>query len=269
MKKLLTTLFLFAFLMTSIIGVSALEEPMRSVDAIIAEIRTDLGITVDETIDVTLVDQVLLEELGDSVMEAYIGDSEQHEALDVYYGGDDSETLTDLHIQIGEDYLNGYPITMMTFMRYGYANQTNTNDYNANQRYGMMGRNYRYNDTNDQTYYGMMGRNYRYNDTNDQTYYGMMGRNYTNQNGLGSNYANINPNDNYGMMNNFSSGGMIMGFIGFALIIGLLVYLFSTQNRAHGYTTINSNNAMNILKERYARGEITREEFLQISSTIK
>jgi len=250
MKKLLTTLFLFAFLMTSIIGVSALEEPMRSVDAIVAEIRTDLGITVDETIDVTLVHQVLLKELGDSVMEAYIGDSEQHEALDEYYGGDDSETLTDLHIQIGEDYLNGYPITMMTFMRYGYADQTNTNDYNTNQRYGMMGRNYRYNDTNDQTYYGMMGRNNRLNRNDD-------------------NYTYTQDYRNNGMMNKFGSGGMIMGFIGFALIIGLLVYLFSTQNRAHGYTTINSNNAMNILKERYARGEITREEFLQISSTIK
>lgn len=251
MKKLFTILFLFAFLMVSVIGVSALETPMRSVDEIILEIRTDLGITVNDAIDVNLVDQVLLEELGDSIMEAYIGDSEQHEALDVYYGGEDSETLTDLHIQIGEDYLNGYPITMMTFMRYGYADQTNTNDYNTNQRYGMM------------------GRNYRNNDTNDQTYYGMMGRNNTNQNGLGFNYANANSNGNYGMMNNFGSGGMIMGFIGFALIIGLFVYLFSTQNRAHGYTTINSNNAMNILKERYARGEITREEFLQISSTIK
>lgn len=247
MKKLFTTVFLFAFLMVSVLGVSALETSMRSVDAIVSEIRTDLGITTNDAIDVTLVDQILLEELGDSVMEAYIGDSEQHEALDEYYGGDDSENLTNLHIQIGEDYLNGYPITMMTFMRYGYADQTNPNDYNTNQRYGMMGRNYRNNDTNDQTYYGMMGRNNRINRNDD-------------------NYTYTQDYRNNGMMN-FGSGGMFMGFLGFVIVIGAVVYLVNSNNRNHVQPTMN--NALNIAKERYARGEITREEFMQITTTLK
>ena len=58
-----------------------------------------------------------------------------------------------------------------------------------------------------------------------------------------------------------------MGFLGLVALIAVLFYLFNNNNRP--YTNINSNSSMNILKERYARGEITRDEFLQISSTIK
>ncbi len=243
MKKLLTSLFIVAFLLTTVIGVSALETPMRSVDAIVTEIRTDLGITVNDAIDVNLVDEALLEELGDSVMEAYIGDSEQHEALDEYYGGDDSETLTNLHTQIGADYLNGYPITMMTFMQYGYSdNQTNS--------YGQIGpmmRGYRNDGYNTDQNYGMMGRNYRYNRNDDSIAYAQ-------------DYGN-------NRMMNFGSGGMFMGFLGFAIVIGAVVYLVSSNNRNQGQPM--TNNALNIAKERYARGEITREEFLQITSTLK
>lgn len=242
MKKLFTILFLFAFLMVSVIGVSALETPMRSVDEIILEIRTDLGITVNDAIDVNLVDQVLLEELGDSIMEAYIGDSEQHEALDEYYGGDDSETLTNLHIQIGEDYLNGVPITMMSFMRYGYSDDQTTS-------YGPMMRGYRNDGYNSNQNYGMMGRNYRDNRNNDGYAYAQ---------DYGSN-----------RMMNFGSGGMFMGFLGFAIVIGAVVYFVSNNSNNRNQVQSTSNNALNIAKERYARGEITREEFLQITSTLK
>lgn len=227
MKKLFTSVFLFLFIMTSVIGVSAQEVEMRSVDVIVSDIRTNLQIETNAVVDPSLVKVELLEELGDSVMETYIGNSTMHEQMDEYFGGEGSATLTSLHIQLGEDYLNGYPITMMTFMNYGYNDQTNTNGY----------------------YGGMMG-----------------GR--INSNGIDSNYANTNTaNGYYGMMNNFSSGGMIMGMLGFLVLIVALVYLFSSNNRNQVFPT--SNNAMNILKERYARGEITRDEFIQISSTIK
>lgn len=241
MKKLLTSLFLALFIMTSFVGVNALEGSMRSVDEIVSEIKTDLGITINDTIDVNLVDETLLEELGDSVMEVYIGNSEQHEILDEYYGGDDSETLSALHIQIGEDYLNGVPITMMTFMQYGTNDQSN--------------------------YYGPMMRGYQNDGYNtNQAYGGMMGRNYQ-VDRRDNNYTYAPYYRDNGMMN-FGSGGMIMGFIGFLIVVGAVVYIVSTNNRNQVYPT-NTNNAMNILKERYARGEITREEFLQISSTIK
>lgn len=244
MKKLLTSLFIFAFLFSTIIGVSAIEESMRSVDEIVLDIRTDLGITENEVIDVRLVDEALLEELGDSVMEEYIGDSERHEALDEYYGGDDSETLTDLHIQIGSDYLNGYPITMRTFMHFGYNNDQSN-------------------------YYGPMMRGYQ-NDgyyDNSSRGYGMMGRNY-NRNNWDSGYGIpvSSAYTGYGMMN-FGSGGMIVGMFGFILLVVVLAYLFSQNSR--NQTLPTSNNALNIAKERYARGEITREEFLVITNSLK
>jgi len=259
MKKLFTSVFLFLFIMTSVIGVNAQEVEMRSVDIIVSEIRTNLQLEANAVIDPSLVKVELLEELGDSVMEAYIGNSIMHEQMDEYFGGEGSATLTSLHIQLGGDYLNGYPITMMTFMNYGYNDQTNTNGYYG----GMMGRN------NTNGSYGMMGRNYDYNNqSNSNDYYGGMMGGRIASNGIDSNYANTNPaNGYYGMMNNFSSGGMIMGMLGFLVLIVALVYLFSSNNRNQVFPT--SNNAMNILKERYARGEITRDEFIQISSTIK
>ena len=259
MKKLFTSLFIFAFLFSTILGVSALEESMRSVDEIVLDIRTDLGITENEVIDVRLVDEALLEELGDSVMEEYIGDSERHEAIDEYFGGDDSETLTDLHIQIGSDYLNGYPITMRTFMHFGYNND-------QSNYYGPMMRGYQ-NDgyyDNSSRGFGMMGG---YNNTQPYSEYGMMGRNYSRNNwDTGYGVPVSSAYTGYGMMN-FGSGGMIVGIFGFILLVVVLAYLFSQNSRNQGFPT--SNNALNIAKERYARGEITREEYLEIISALK
>lgn len=60
-----------------------------------------------------------------------------------------------------------------------------------------------------------------------------------------------------------------MGFLGFAIVIGAVVYLVSNNSNNRNQVQSTSNNALNIAKERYARGEITREEFLQITSTLK
>ena len=88
MKKLFTSVFLFLFIMTSVIGVSAQEVEMRSVDVIVSEIRTNLQLEINAVVDPSLVKVELLEELGDSVMEAYIGNSAMHEQMDEYFGGD-------------------------------------------------------------------------------------------------------------------------------------------------------------------------------------
>ena len=292
MKKIFTTISLFLVLLMTTIGVNAEEIKMRSIEEVIVEIRTDLGITETDVIDLSLVKIELIEELGDSVMEAYIGNSIMHEQMDEYYGGDDSETLSNLHIQIGQDYLNGYPITMMSFM---YFDNTNSNDTNRSFG-GMMGRNngYGYNGmmgTYDNSNYGnqsnsgfgMMGRNNgsgcnysgmmgTYNNSNyenqSNTGFGMMGRNYNSSNGGLEYGAPVNSSyGNYGMMNNLGWGGMIMGMFGFILLVVALVYLFSSNSRNQGLPL--SNSALNIAKERYARGEITHEEFLQITSTLR
>ena len=118
-------------------------------------------------------------------------------------------------------------------------------------------------------YNGMMGS---YNNSNyenqSNTGFGMMGRNYNSSNGGLEYGAPVNSSyGNYGMMNNLGWGGMIMGMFGFILLVVALVYLFSSNSRNQGLPL--SNSALNIAKERYARGEITHEEFLQITSTLR
>lgn len=276
MKKFLSSIFIAVIISMSLLNVQAQEMEIRSIDLIITDIREDLNIGANDAINVEEVKIELLEELGDSVMEAYIGDSERHEEIDNYYGGDDSETLSELHIQLGKDYLKGYPITMMSFMPFRW-NEVN-GSYSGYYRHGMMGRNYGYPDSNDQYYGGMMGRNYSYADSNDRYYSGMMGRNYgyadsndryysgmmgRNNSSLG--WMNNTFNRNYGMMN-LSSGGMIMGIFGFILLVVVLYYLFNSNKVDN---RISTNNALDILKERYARGEISRDEFIETSKLLK
>ena len=99
MKKFLSSIFIAVIISMSLLNVQAQEMEIRSIDLIITDIREDLNIGANDAINVEEVKIELLEELGDSVMEAYIGDSERHEEIDNYYGGDDSETLSELHIQ--------------------------------------------------------------------------------------------------------------------------------------------------------------------------
>ena len=240
MKKFFSSIFIAVIISMSLLNVQAQEMEIRSIDLIITDIREDLNIGVNDAINVEEVKIELLEELGDSVMEAYIGDSERHEEIDNYYGGDDSETLSELHIQLGKDYLNGYPITMMSFMPFRW-NEVN-DSYSGYYRHGMMGRNYGYSDSNDRYYSGMMGRN--------NSSLGWMSNTF---------------NRNYGMMN-FSSGGMIMGIFGFILLVVVLYYLFNSNKVDN---RISTNNALDILKERYARGEISRDEFIETSKLLK
>jgi hypothetical protein len=79
---------------------------MKSVNVILSEIRLEQGIKENEKIDPDKVTREKLEELGDSVMEANIGNSEMHKKVHQEHGGEGSDTLKALHIKIGYKYLN-------------------------------------------------------------------------------------------------------------------------------------------------------------------
>ena len=66
---------------------------------------------------------------------------------------------------------------------------------------------------------------------------------------------------NIGMMNGFNSGGIFMGIIIF-VILGSAAYFTATSTRKN-YTpgSDNTETALEILKKRYAKGEISKEEF--------
>jgi len=77
----------------------------------------------------------------------------------------------------------------------------------------------------------------------------------------------------YGM---HSSGGVIMMILFWALIIIGIVYLIrnlNNNNRNDNYDNRNNrspdDNAVNIARERYARGEITKEELNEILDDLR
>jgi uncharacterized membrane protein len=129
MKKIFTIIIMLSLSMGFITGVHAAAP--KSIDAVMSEIRTEQGVQTNEQINPDSVSQAKLEELGDSVMEAMIGDSAVHEQMDARMGGEGSASLTAMHVRMGYNYLTDYPYGMM-----GTNNHMNSNGfYNG----GMMG----------------------------------------------------------------------------------------------------------------------------------
>lgn len=201
MKKMLVVVSIFIFTFAIAIGVKADGMQLKSVDTIMAEIRLEQGVQNNKNIDVSKVTQVEMEELGDSVMEEFIGNSAQHDLIDNRLGGDGSANLTAVHTRIGYDYLMGYPISRMSFMGGG----------------------------------GMMGGNY-------------YGPQAASQGDIGW-------------------GGIFVGLIVLILAIGGITYLIIAMTRPHG--KIPSDPMFEIAKQRYANGEITKEEFEGMKERLK
>ena len=75
--------------------------------------------------------------------------------------------------------------------------------------------------------------------------------------------------EGWGQMMNFGyGGGMLMMFI-FAIVIGLIIYFIITNTKSNRYSGGFSETSLDILKERFAKGEITEEEFEKMKKTLK
>lgn len=68
----------------------------------------------------------------------------------------------------------------------------------------------------------------------------------------------------FGMM-----GGGIMWVL--ILIIGVAIYLIvnNQRNTSNNYSNYRGNNALDTLKEKYASGEITEEEYLRKKKILR
>jgi len=68
----------------------------------------------------------------------------------------------------------------------------------------------------------------------------------------------------FGMM---SMGGGLL----WILIIGVVIYMINNNrnNRSFGYDRYRNNDPLDILDERFAKGEITEEEYLQKKKMLK
>ena len=69
----------------------------------------------------------------------------------------------------------------------------------------------------------------------------------------------------------FMGGGMWFGWLFWIVIIGLVIFLIvRLTNQKTGSQNIQSNESpLDVLKKRYARGEITKEEFESMKNDLQ
>lgn len=137
MKKIIATMVMLVFLMASITSVYAdSTSDIKSIDTVISDIRAELNIKTTDPINPEKVNNALLEQLGDSVMEAMIGNHDLHEQMDARMGGDGSATLTSMHIRMGYEYL--YRVLHGLNLDYGTAVNSNWINRMGYTGWGMM-----------------------------------------------------------------------------------------------------------------------------------
>ncbi len=68
----------------------------------------------------------------------------------------------------------------------------------------------------------------------------------------------------------FFMGGMWFGWIFWIVIIGLVVYLIIRfTNQSGGTSNYSNETPLDVLKKRYARGEITKDEFESMKKDLQ
>jgi len=72
---------------------------------------------------------------------------------------------------------------------------------------------------------------------------------------------------NYGHMMDFWHGGIFM-WLFFLIIVGALVYLIYKASQSQSPHVTSHEEPFNILKRRYAAGEITKEQFDQMKKEL-
>ena len=72
----------------------------------------------------------------------------------------------------------------------------------------------------------------------------------------------------WNQMMNFGNGGMFMMFM-FAIVIGLIIYFIITNTKSNRYIGGFSETSLDIVKERFAKGEISEKEFEKMKKALK
>lgn len=69
-------------------------------------------------------------------------------------------------------------------------------------------------------------------------------------------------------MGNFGFGGMIFMSIFWIAFLGLIIWLIYQLIIKNKTNSTNSKDSINIVKERYAKGEITKKEYLEMKKEL-
>jgi putative membrane protein len=87
--------------------------------------------------------------------------------------------------------------------------------------------------------------------------------------GSGGPYGPMSPGGWGPMMHyGFGYGGMFMWII-FLIVVGLLIYFIVNAQKIKGQTQAQYESALDILKKRYAKGEITKEEYERMKKDLE
>ena len=68
-------------------------------------------------------------------------------------------------------------------------------------------------------------------------------------------------------MMDYQGGDILMGLL-FLIVIGVVVYLFVNRSSHQQFFSQQKETPLDILKRRYARGEITQQEYEQMKREI-
>jgi putative membrane protein len=66
----------------------------------------------------------------------------------------------------------------------------------------------------------------------------------------------------------YGHGGMFMWIV-FLIVIGLLIYFIVQGQKTKGQTPTRNESPVDILKKRYAKGEVTKEEYERIKKDLE
>lgn len=75
--------------------------------------------------------------------------------------------------------------------------------------------------------------------------------------------------DGLGSMMNFGYGGMFLWMLLLVILVAAAIYWFAWEEKSKTNSPLSGEIPLDILKKRYAKGEITREEFERMKKDLE
>jgi putative membrane protein len=75
--------------------------------------------------------------------------------------------------------------------------------------------------------------------------------------------------EGWGPMMSFGYGGMFMGMLLIVILVAAAIYWFAREAKSKANIQLTGETPLDILKKRYAKGEITRDEFEKMKKDLE